>query len=180
MAFPASAEPQPQPIYIMAKPPAVARKMIENLRRDLGISASYGAERFHATLVPLGEGRDLLQSRLERIRYAGGSLSNEPFDVVFDRVQGNALAGGRALGELRTFQKNLVDRLMAFGVFVSDYDFHPHLSLTYGAYHERNIAIPAIRWTVEEILLVRSIHGEGRHELLHRWHLTRKQDSFDF
>jgi 2'-5' RNA ligase len=173
-------ELQSQPIYIMAKPPSTPRRQIEQLRRTLDIDNRYGAEKLHSTLLPLGDGRDLPQTSFERIRIAVESLCAEPFDVAFDRVQGNALVGGRALAGLRSFQNSLAQRLRAFGLLIPEYDFHPHISLTYGQYRERNISLPPIRWTVDEILLVRSIHGRGRHEVLHRWSLVSWQGSFGF
>lgn len=170
----------PLPLYLMAKPPAETAVEIGHRRRRLGLSSGYAIERLHTTLLPLGDYRSLPRAALETICRAAASLHADPFAVAFDRLRGNALVGGATLGELHGFQKRLVRRLGAFGVAVPDYAFRPHLSLVYGERNARNIAIPPIGWTVEEFLLVLSIHGEGRHEVLARWPLAARQGEFGF
>lgn len=164
----------------MIKPSAPKAREIDNRRRALGIESRYGRERFHITLLPIGDARHLSPAQLSLLCRALADFDAEPFDITFERLRGNALVDTRAMRAARRFQERLVKHLIARGVRVFDYAFHPHLSLTYGAWQERNVAIPPIGWRVEELLLIKSIQGEGRHELLDSWPLRARQGSFGF
>jgi len=174
-----SAMANAQPLYLMTKPPLERAREIDRRRRLLGLETRYGLERFHTTLLPLGDGRDISCEYLDLLHRALSSLCAEPFPIAFDKLNRNALVGTK-MRELRAFQRRLVRCLIAFGIPIPAYRFAPHLSLAYGATPDRRIAIPPINWLVEEYLLIRSIHGEGRHEVLDRWPLIERQGAFDF
>jgi 2'-5' RNA ligase len=170
-----------RPIYLMIKPPPRTARVICERRRAAGIDGgSYGPERVHITLLPIGDARYLPASWLEALREAIASFQAEPFNITFERIRHNALRGGRGLGAVRDFQDRLVRHLIASGFPPPDYDFDPHLTLTYVDRQERNVVIPPIGWRAEELLLIKSIHGQGRHELLDRWPLIARQGSLGF
>jgi 2'-5' RNA ligase len=167
-----------QLLYFMLKPPHALALAIDRERRRLGLDCSYALKKFHITLQPLGDIRAIAPEALERIGQAAASLHAEPFPVQLDRLRGNALVGSNARA-LRAFQRRLVRRLAAFGVYLPDYEFDPHLSLRYEDWRPRSAPIVPIRWLVDELLLVNSVHGKG-HALVHRWPLVPLQGSFDF
>lgn len=169
-----------QPVYVMIKPPAPVAIAIDGQRSRLGIDRCYGRDRFHVTLLPVCDGRDLSQAVLERLDRAVASLHAEPLRVAFDRLKRNALVGGGALRDLRGLQRRLVRCLTAQGVTPPGYTFRPHVSLAYGRTPDRTVSIAPIGWQVSELLLIRSHHGEGRHEALRRWPLAVRQWSFRF
>lgn len=171
--------PCEQPLYIMIKPPLPIARDIDCCRRVLDVDGRYGMERFHVTVLPIGEGRDIATAQLERLRDAIASLQAEPFRIAFDTLNRNALVG-RDARALRAFRKSVVQRMAASGLPLPRYNARPHLSLAYGAAPDRNIAIEPIAWLVEEFQLIRSIRGEGRHEMLARFPLVSRQRSFDF
>ena len=169
-----------RPIYLMIKPPAPTQREIAHRRQMLGIESGYGPERFHITLLPIEDARFISPSRMELLLGLLASFQAEPFEVGFIRLKGNALRGGKALRALRRFQKSLAELLLAAGLDVSGYAFEPHLSLSYGNWQPRNIPVSPICWRVEEFKLIKSIHGQGRHEELGRWPLISRQGSFVF
>ncbi|MEI9852851.1 MAG: 2'-5' RNA ligase family protein [Sphingomonas sp.] len=170
----------PCPLYLMAKPSAAKALEIDRLRRALDIGRTYGAERLHMTLLRLWDGQGSPASWITLLCRALASLDAPPFEVRFERVRRNALVGGAAMRDARLFQQRLVQFLAPLGLPVPEYAFKPHLSLAYGASPERNVAVPPICWIVEELLLIRSIHGQGRHEELGRWPLVPRQGAFGF
>lgn len=167
-----------QMLYLMIKPYAEQAAEMDGLRREYDLLRKYAADRFHITLVPFGDIRMISPENLELIRLAVESLQAEPFEVSLNRIRGNALVGSR-MRALRDFQRALVKRLEAFGVYLPDYTFNPHASLTYQEWQPRNIMVPPIRWHVRQVLLINSIHGKG-HEVLDSWDLEPRQGSFDF
>jgi 2'-5' RNA ligase len=169
----------PRPLYIFAKPPAEIALAAEQRRRELGIDSDYGRERFHTTILPLCDAREAPPGLLNTLE-AAFSLLAEPCMILFDRLHRNALRGGSALRDLHALQRTLTKRLTAMGLRLPDYLFRPHMSLAYGAAPERTIPIPPIGWQVRELLLVKSIHGEGRHETLARFALQPRQGAFPF
>jgi 2'-5' RNA ligase len=164
----------------MAKPPAGTAGDIARRRDSLGIDSRYDRRRFHMTLLPLWDSCATSPALFALLDQAVASLSAEPLPIAFDKLSRNALVCSAGTRNVRAFQRQLVRRLIAFGLPIPAYRFNPHLSLAYGAAPEREIATPPIGWLIDELLLIRSIHGEGRHELLHRWPLQSRQGCFRF
>ncbi len=166
-------------LYLMVKPPTATAHTIHRLRGGFGISDAYGPERFHVTLLPLGDSRMLGTSALAQLREVLASVSAGPFPIAFLQLDSNALRPARS-DALRMLQRSLVDRLKACGLPLPAYRFRPHLSLAYGEPVSRRCAIPPLGWTVDALLLVESLSGAGRHKLLGHWPLVERQHSLDF
>lgn len=161
-------------LYLMLKTPAAVAEAIWRQSRALGIDSNYGRDRYHITLLPIGDARYLPQTLLALLLKALSSFQAEPFELALNRLDGNALKGG-TMPALDAFQRMLVEHLLTVGFPVDDYDFRPHLSLIYGEWQPRRSAIPPIRWRVEELLLVKSLPGRGRHELVTHVPLETRQ-----
>jgi 2'-5' RNA ligase len=79
---------------------------------------------------------------------------------------------GRDNPALMEFQRSLVVELMRNGLRCEKSPkFNPHVTLFRGAGEIPRQSVEAVTWTVGEIVLIRSIIGEGRHEHLGRWSL---------
>jgi 2'-5' RNA ligase len=124
-----------QMLYRMIKPSNAAGEL--GLRREhiwsrtIRHDASHdaGAIRRHPAISPEARRSDL---------EAAASLQAEPFDVLLDRIIGNARVGSR-MQDLRDFQRLLVTRLDCDRlVDLPDYLFRPHMSLAYEANGARN------------------------------------------
>lgn len=168
-----------RPVSLMLKPPEPVAFEIERQRRLLEIPANYGSDRLHITLQPIDDARHLSPLRMARLLRTLAAFVAESFDVRLRRLNGNTLRCGKTAA-LHRFQTGLVASLVEAGFDLPDYRFRPHLSLCYGALQQRNVAIPPICWRAKEFLLIKSIYGQGRHELLGRWSLHERQFSFDF
>jgi 2'-5' RNA ligase len=167
-----------QLLYLMLKPSLPAADAMDLLRLEHGMSRKYGADRFHITLVPFGDIRTIPPDMLTEIRCVLASLRTEPFEISLNRISGNALVGSRMLA-LRDFRKTLIARLEAAGIYLPDYDFRPHASLCYSEWVQRSIPVSPIRWRVDELLLINSVHGKG-HTLVESWDFEPRQGAFDF
>lgn len=159
----------------MIKPGPPERAALIRLCAALGIEISYAPERWHSTLLPIGESA---QPTISKVRCALERFDAEPFRIAFDHVEGDTLKprkGQRAPGY---FQRTLAACIARCGVPLPDYVFSLHLNLAYGGTSVRRAAIPPIEWPVEEILLIES--GGGRHVDHGRWPLSARQGSFGF
>jgi len=76
---------------------------------------------------------------------------------------------------VKALQKRLASHLRAAGLCLPGYRFDPHLTLAYGVPPQPSARIAPIGWLAEEISLVVSHHGEGRHEDICRWWLLPQQ-----
>jgi 2'-5' RNA ligase len=163
----------------MVKPPEDEAVQIEGRRRDLGISSSYDRYRFHSTVLPLGDVTAYPDSHLDALDRMVRSLEVSPFPVRFDHLHSNALIG-KGMTAYRRWQRALSSLLKSKGLPTLPYRFRPHVSLDYGAPVDRTIPIDPVGWLVEELLLIRSIHGKGQHVVMTRWPLVSRQFSFGF
>lgn len=164
-----------RPLYVMIKPRPSERAALVRLCAALGIEISYAPERWHSTLLPLGEST---RSTIDAVHRAMRTFDAEPFPVAFDHIEGDTLKprkGQRAPGSL---QRALATRIARCGIPLPDYAFSLHLNLAYGGTSVRRVAIPPIAWPVDEILLIES--GSGRHIDHGRWQLERRQLSLGF
>lgn len=157
--------PTPLPLYLQVKPPKHLVPIIARFCPEHGICSNYGVNRYHSPVQPIGDARAFSDSRIETIQAAIADLLLEPFDLRFDRIELTTLRGS-GMSAFRARQVAIVQCLTRLGIPVPAYILRPHLSLAYGDKTKRNIRIPQIGWTATELLLVMSVHGEGRHELI--------------
>ncbi|MEO5937993.1 MAG: hypothetical protein ABIQ43_03175 [Sphingomonas sp.] len=156
----------------MIKPPAAALREVCAQRASYGLGDSYPADRLHCTMLRLGDEADWSLARLVQLKHLLGTISAEPFPVMFDLIAGNLLRGARGMPSAAKFHRTLRQKAEMCGVRI-EHDFWLYLSLAY-----RGVAIAAARkidpigWTVEEFLLIRSDKG---HELLDSWPLRQRQ-----
>lgn len=168
-----------RPLYLMVKPTPDVLPHLARQRAALGIDAdSYSLDRLHSTFLRLGE---TSRETLSLARRALDALRAEPFPIGFDAVDGNLLKGCKGLRALNAFQRGLASHMRARDCPVIAHDFWLHLCLAYtDPVPARRLAIPPIRWTVEEVQLIESVHGMGRHIEHGRWRLASGQGAFDF
>lgn len=165
-----------RPLYLMAKPPGARLPELGGVRARLGIESDYALERAHVTLLPLGES---MPRTIDAVHRALRDFDAQPFALAFDHVEGNTLKPSKGQRAPGIFQRALACRIAASGVRLPDYEFAAHLNLAYGARSDRRAAIPPFSWLVEEIVLIESVHGQGRHLARGLWRLAARQFSLD-
>jgi len=162
------------PLYLMLKPPLSQRAALLRCVSSFGLDPSYWPDKYHCTLLGLGESQDWSPAMLEQLCRLLATIDAEPCAIAFDRIDGNLLRGRKGLSGLRELQRKLARQVARLGFPIPAYSFSPHLSLAYGAPSDASAAIHPISWPATEFLLIRSIHGVG-HEQLGRWPLRRRQ-----
>ena len=159
-------------LYIMIKPPSAALRQVCARRAAYGLDDGYPADRLHSTMLRLGDDTRWPVARLDQFKRLLGTVSAEPFPVMFDLIAGNLLRGARGMPWAAAFHRVLRRQAEMCGVTI-EHDFWLHLSLAYrGAAISAARTIDPVGWTVEEFLLIRS--GKG-HELLDSWPLRQRQ-----
>ncbi len=152
------------------------------LRGEQGLSGRpLAPERFHVTLLHLGDYVGLPQDIVAAAAKAASSVAATPFDVAFDRAAsfrggpGNrplVLRGADAAGALAAFHQALGATMSKAGLGRHvKRDYAPHVTLLYD---ERGIdeqAVETVGWAVHEFVLVHSLLGRTRHVPLARWPL---------
>ncbi|RYY26300.1 MAG: hypothetical protein EOP62_10680 [Sphingomonadales bacterium] len=161
----------------MIKPLPAMREALIRLCARLGISIHYSVDRWHCTLLLIGESSIV---SIDAALRALHSFDGEPFEVAFDSVHGNTLQPQKGIRGPGLFQRALVRHLITCGVDLPAYKFRPHLNLDYGTASDRRVTTPSIGWFVEDIMLIESVNGQGRHIEHGSCQLARRQGMFDF
>ncbi|MBO9622208.1 MAG: hypothetical protein J7500_05800 [Sphingomonas sp.] len=162
---------------MMIKPIPPKRLELARICRMLGIESNYSLDRLHSTLLPLGESTP---TKIEAAHHALRDLDAQPFEVIFDRVEGSTLKPRRGLRAPGTIQRAIAGRLAAFGLSLPAYKFALHMNLAYGQHSDRRAALQPLSWIVDEILLIESVNGQGRHIDRGRWPLIARQGTLPF
>jgi 2'-5' RNA ligase len=181
--------------YFAVLPPEEVRDEIIRLRqktvaRERIFGRAVAPERLHISIAPLMRCRpsdipDFAQEIEPRADGIASHVKMPAFDVVFDRVQtfntkdrdeahrryylvldGSDVPGLLRLNDL--FRQSLVRCGLGTAMPKA---FNPHLTLFYASRPIAPRDIASIRWTVRDVALVQSFHGEGRHVILKRWPL---------
>lgn len=159
-------------LYVMIKPPLEQRAKLRRCRSAQGLDDHYDPARFHCTMLKLGPGEGWAAPALDRLREALAALRFDPFDVLFDEIDGTLLRGRKGLAAPAAFHRLLRRAASNCGVELPAHAFRLHLSLAYQGAARPRTRIDPVGWLAEEFQLVRSRHG---HELLGRWPLFRRQ-----
>lgn len=178
--------------FYAVRPDSAARSMaVHEMQRQKvanGLSGNHvPPEYLHVTLHCLGNYEEMPHELLCRAKEAGGSIEIAPFSVGFDRIGslggagmgGLALTGAAELKKLREFQRALASAMKASGIghHIRKH-FNPHVSLLYCNEHLPREPIAPIRWRVDELVLIESLVGRGKHVVLSTWRLQSRQMGF--
>jgi 2'-5' RNA ligase len=163
-------------------PPVALRidALAHELRRSLGLRGQpIRPERYHISLCGVGWLGEAPTEIVARLRTIGAAVTGPIFAVAFDHAVSFGKLGGRravvlasseTLPALNLLQKRLRCAMAAANLRPPS-QFNPHVTLLYDEKPVSETGIPLLRWTVREFVLIRSVHGERRHEHLARWPL---------
>lgn len=136
-------------------------------------------ERLHVSLCHVGLSPGPPPEKVVALaRQVGDGVALPPFKVAFDRVQSWRRSNGPLVlvgDEDRVTGLNRLGDALAEGQGLRPRRFEPHISLIWGAGALAERAVPPLVWMVREFVLIHSIHGEGRHEVLGRWPLRSEE-----
>lgn len=93
--------------------------------------------------------------------WGGEGASTHPF----------VLTGGQGLEPVRELRDALVDRLAAHGLPAPLRDYEPHLTLRYDKRPAPAWPVDLPGWVASEFVLVKSLLGLTRHDVIGRWPL---------
>lgn len=171
-------EDRSERLFLALRPPAGTITRIAEecaaLRVGTGIVPD---DRLHVTLAMIGDFPSLPSMLVDRIRNVAATIARPAFHVLFDWL---SFAEDRVmLTEIETspgleaFRLHLRGRLLGAAIPPwPGWRYRAHVTLAYGRRPGASTQIEAIRWPVDEFVLIHSSLGEGRHEVIGRWQLA--------
>ncbi|MEG3088843.1 2'-5' RNA ligase family protein [Sphingomonas sp. PB4P5] len=164
-------------MFFAVRPPAGVIPEIAKQRDSFGQKAGLVPdEQLHLTTWLFEDSQDFLAETADRAQAAIASMPLRRFHVVFDRALGRKshvmLLPTDPLCEFESIQRQLDLALRAAGLRPrADWRFHPHMTLLHGR-QKLDQAILPIGWEVDELLLLDSVVGACRHDVIARWPLA--------
>jgi len=170
-------------------PPADASRLAQlaqYLRARHALTGSpLAVERFHITLVHLGDYFGLPATVVRTAIDAASTVVMPPFAVTFDYAESFSgksatlpfvLRANTGVDRLVDFQRNLGMALKKAGLgrYVSS-SFTPHVTLLYDEKLLSPEPVEPVGWVVNEFALVHSLLRRGRHIALERWPLREQR-----
>ena len=133
-------------------------------------------DRLHVTLGWFGDHARLPADIVGQAMAAVSAISLAACHVILDRLVGSAssiaLAPSEPVRGLERLQRELVAVLVQAGLpLVPGWRFSPHVTAAYSRSARFGAAIDPISWRAEEVVLIRSLIGATRHDVLGRWPL---------
>jgi 2'-5' RNA ligase len=172
-------------LIVMAKPDEKDATRIARAMEDIVADVGFGgrlvrSELLHFTLCPIGVYSDVPQPIVDTVRACGDAVSMRPFTVSLNMVKNYHRSNGSPLivlcGDdgvlgIRMLHKTLKDALTQRLGPRRSLPFEPHMTLSYKAMEIPATVIEPINFTIREFVLVNSLLGRGRHDVLLRWRL---------
>jgi 2'-5' RNA ligase len=143
-------------------------------------------DRQHVTFQKIGEFPGAIPgSVIDKARTAAARIQVRAFTLSFDEVMnfGNpsdpavALFGGNSAEVVQSLWEAMRQSLARENLPSPLKLATPHMTLLYGSSKIERQSVAAIEWQVTELVLIKSLLGQSRHEHLGRWPLIA-QDKF--
>ena len=173
-------------VYFAVLPDANARAEIarlgSRLPRDYRLAEEpFDLNRLHVSLCFLAMHRDFTDALMAKANEAASAVTMRPFSVAFNCMtrfstgpgkRPLVLIGDDGVSGLTALQLALVAAMRDAGFRRrARASYTPHITLMYGTPPIDEQMITPIRRTVRDFVLVRSLHGKGRHMHIERWPL---------
>lgn len=143
--------------------------------------APFALDRLHVTLCYLGMYADLPQDLIAVADAAVRAIRCEPFELALDRVLSFprrdeklplVLCRDGDCGPLQALHGSLATAIARTGGFPPEnHRFRPHVTLLYDRRKVAEQAVAPVSWVVHDFVLIRSLYGRTRHEVLARYPL---------
>jgi len=138
-------------------------------------------DRLHVSLNHVASGADVPTHQVARAIEAAAAIAVRPFVMAFNRLgtwggkpgdRAVVLWGDDGVAGALSLHRALHEALAGAGATrPAETPFEPHLALLRKERDRPPEFIAPVRWWVREFVLIDSVHGEGRHEILGRWTL---------
>ena len=149
---------------------ARAWRLATELQRDYG-GRPIPPERLHVTLALVSRSAEPPDPQvIDQATRAAAALVSRPFVGVLNRLQKwtpIVLVGDEGVIGFELLHAALAKALG----HEPDPGFVAHMSLVWNAEPIAERAVGPFRWNVEEVLLIHSVRGHSRHDVLGRWAL---------
>jgi len=168
-------------LFVAIPPPGVAAQ-IEDAWRLANRRDRFRRATLHMTILPVLRTPQLAPGMAEALGRPLDGLDFPAFDLVLDRLttfgpprrrdRPLVLVGQQENPAPDALCQTLWQRLAHAGLAVARHRVTPHVTLAYGKpLPPEGIAVPPVHWRVDELVLIDSLQGLGRHVPLARWRL---------
>lgn len=169
-------------LFIGFHPPAAVIPEMGWIRDAFRSRRRVPDDQLHMTLLPFPLYPSLPEPLARHIIRILSAVELPSCRIIVDRLvlgrRSALLQPSEPLPELRSFQRMLAGLVRQAGLqALEGHRFSPHFTLFYDGPVGPGAYIDPISWTAEELVLVHSFHGQGRHETLARWPLTMRHRS---
>ncbi|MGB9367675.1 MAG: 2'-5' RNA ligase family protein [Xanthobacteraceae bacterium] len=138
----------------------------------------FAPERFHVSLLGFGAHAGLPPDLVAGVAEAAAAIAAAPFEVAFDRAvsflgrpRPLVLCSEDDIPDLIAFQRSLGHAIQKRGLGRAKPQYTPHVTILYDERAIEDHAIEPVRWTVRDFVLVHSLRGKSRYDILGRWPL---------
>jgi RNA 2',3'-cyclic 3'-phosphodiesterase len=179
-------------LFFAAVPPDSVKDRLAEAWASAGTGERFRRDTLHMTIRAVAGLYEPDPVVVKRARLAPAQIRTAPFELCFDRLL--TFGGGpddRALvlatdgrdGSANDLAVELHHAMKAVGLVPPGFQkVVPHLTLAYGpGFPDPRRLVEPIRWTIQDVTLVDSLQGQGRHVSLGTWRLPegRQQPSLD-
>lgn len=167
--------------FFAFRPTSQVSVQIGNMREEIAPGVPHVAnERLHSTLGITNDYTALPPPLVDELRAIGDAISADPFDVTVDRLSGSAdsvaLRPSRANRAWRELQAQIEGKMRRAGILRDHWRFSQHITLYYRSGEPFTRIIGGYDWPVDELLLIHSEVGAGKHRVLAQWPLRGRDD----
>jgi 2'-5' RNA ligase len=173
---------EPINLFFALRPPAEVGDAIDTLGAKLQRAhrlrgAKIARERLHNTLAAAQDQRRTPQDIIARARSAGQRVRFKPFKVRFEWTESFDIHRDRYPFVLRGDLKVLTDFRRCLGAEMAQSGlavpnaYTPHVTLLWADRAVEAYPIAPIDWLVTDFVLVSSLVGQSRHDILDHWQL---------
>lgn len=177
-------------LFFAIQPPLVARsEIVEFTTRYRRVNGLRGRPRspslLHVPLFGIGQYPRAPREVIDQVSRIADTVTTRAFDVAFDEVEtfghdpsrasAHVLTGGDGVIGVFGLRDDLGPILEAAGFRAPPLP-KPHVTIHYDRGIVASTGIPPIRWRVEDFVLIRSLYGESRHEVIGRWPLAGSRE----
>lgn len=163
-------------LFFAIRPPAGVLGYIVEEQRCFGPGHAVRPEHLHLTTAITEDHAIFPVAIAEAMRAIGDRIFADQFPIVLDQIAAShrsvVMVPSEPLRTFHAFQRQLACGMARAGIGQRrDWRFSPHVTLLYRHGAPLRQWTDTLSWTATEFVLIHSLLGETRHEVLARWPL---------